>query len=1039
MRRLTLLFLFWVIYYPLMGTIYYVKTDGNNSNSGTSWSEAKLTLQAALDLAVSGDQIWVKEGIYKPSYDYGLGGGSRYFHFRLKNGVSLFGGFDGSEPSNYDLSLRNFIDNETILSGDIGTPSVTTDNCYHIFYHPTGSALNNTAILDGFTIRDGNANGTAPHLYGGGFYSNNSSPYIKNIKFIDNYANWSGGGIFLTSCTSFKIENCEFRNNKVVDYYGGGLYMNSSTVNLINSLFTGNEAMTISGGALYSTGTSTISILNCIFRDNISVAGMGGAIYLATTAANITNSIIYGNYAYLGGGAIFAASTNCVITNSTICYNSAFYDGGALFIEESGFSANLRNSIIWGNTAGNSGSQLYIMQGSSVSADYCNYYNGTGYKSGSGSFNATNSLTTDPLFMDVSNDDYRILSTSPCVDAGNDSYNSESYDIRGIGYGRKLDKNDHTQVGTIDIGAYEFLEGTDGVSCTNPTSGGIIADAQTICNNTIPEAFTSLSLPSGYAGNLEYKWQSSSDSQNFTDIANSNSSTYLPSSLTQDTWFRRLSRVDCKTDWTGAAISNVLKITVNSKFTPGMIDGISYSLLDNTNELNNSPNSNSGSALDGNDRKKGVVFMTGDDDVIVNEITLGLFSYFNQCTVVLEFFEANASNNPTGNALMSKQYNMNLTNSTQYYKFTFDKLKLNAKTKYIFVVYSASNQFIWSTFNEATTSSEVGLSLLEYRFIYTGIWENSALINAYFINNKQPGEEFVCFDATPSEIKSSSDAKWGDGSITYIWQSSSVSESTDFEDIPNSNQSSYTPPFESSNPTWYRRLAKDGTCNTGFTPSKGVWKVTAIPQQVYLSSSFNSQTSGWGISHFSTLNTILSFACPGVQINISNFTHTGNIDLDGYTAIIGESDFTINGNISGGLIRTTNSGKLVQSAVQNSTRTFPVTDGTNNFTVTVTPTSPASSGNIGVKLNTGKSVDGSLVNQLTFWDIYGPPNLNATVTLRINKAVLGATTIPQNALMRFWNGTRYQAIPTDNVTISDQGTYYLITITGMNYFNEIPD
>ena len=34
------------------------------------------------------------------------------------------------------LNDRDFITNTTILSGDIGTREDSTDNCYHIFYHP---------------------------------------------------------------------------------------------------------------------------------------------------------------------------------------------------------------------------------------------------------------------------------------------------------------------------------------------------------------------------------------------------------------------------------------------------------------------------------------------------------------------------------------------------------------------------------------------------------------------------------------------------------------------------------------------------------------------------------------------------------------------------------------------------------------------------------------------------------------------------------------------------------------------------------------
>ena len=102
--------------------------------------------------------------------------------------------------------------------------------------------------------------------------------------------------------------------------------------------------------------------------------------------------------------------------------------------------------------------------------------------------------------------------------------------------------------------------------CNNPSSGGTIAAAQSGSNGFNPAAFTSSAAASNdyMGGTLEYKWQSSttSNSAGFSDIASSNSATYDAGALTQTTWFKRLARVDCKSDWTGAAESNVLEICI---------------------------------------------------------------------------------------------------------------------------------------------------------------------------------------------------------------------------------------------------------------------------------------------------------------------------------------------------------------------------------------------------------------------------------------------------------------------------------------------
>ena len=108
----------------------------------------------------------------------------------------------------------------------------------------------------------------------------------------------------------------------------------------------------------------------------------------------------------------------------------------------------------------------------------------------------------------------------------------------------------------------------------NPSSGGTIAADQAGCYPFIPNEITSSALPSGYVGTLEYKWQSSttSSSAGFSDIAGSNAATYDPGSLTVDTWYKRLARVDFMNDWTGAAESNVIKMTVSPLPTVNTLD-----------------------------------------------------------------------------------------------------------------------------------------------------------------------------------------------------------------------------------------------------------------------------------------------------------------------------------------------------------------------------------------------------------------------------------------------------------------------------------
>jgi hypothetical protein len=104
---------------------------------------------------------------------------------------------------------------------------------------------------------------------------------------------------------------------------------------------------------------------------------------------------------------------------------------------------------------------------------------------------------------------------------------------------------------------------TAGLGCINPTNGGTIGSAQTICSGRTPTGITQTVAPAGtVAGTLQYKWQISvtSASTGFFDITGATSSAYQPGALTQTSWYKRLVKVDCESNWLE---SNVVQVTVN--------------------------------------------------------------------------------------------------------------------------------------------------------------------------------------------------------------------------------------------------------------------------------------------------------------------------------------------------------------------------------------------------------------------------------------------------------------------------------------------
>lgn len=395
-------------------SIRYVKQGGAGNADGTSWANASSSIKAMVN-AIGVTEVWVAAGIYKPTSTT-----DRAIPFRMKNGVTILGGFPNTgNPLITDRDWNAYI---TILSGDIGIIGDSTDNSYQVLRDTVGNNLNNTAILNGFTIKDGNSIGSA-NAYGGGIYTA-YSPTIINCKFTHNTAMF-GGGIF---CGSPMVVNCSFSNNRA-SQGGGGMFIGTNSVS---------------------------SITNCNFLNN--TASYGGGIANEDCQVTITNSSFSGNIAsgtVGGGGGIYNQNSIAIITNCNVIYNTSGYVTG-VGIRNTNFSfSTVKNCIVWGNY---SGTQI---SGST----------NTTYSIVQGGYTGTGNLATNPLFVDTVNGDFRLTQCSPAINVGLDSVNNYSTDLAG---------NPRIFDSIIDIGAYEFqnLICITGLKNIDKTSNSITLKAQ---------------------------------------------------------------------------------------------------------------------------------------------------------------------------------------------------------------------------------------------------------------------------------------------------------------------------------------------------------------------------------------------------------------------------------------------------------------------------------------------------------------------------------------------------------------------------------
>ncbi len=414
--------------------ILYVKQNATGNNNGSSWNNAYTDLQNAIAASSFNDEIWVAKGTYTP-------GTSRSDSFSLKNFVGIYGGFAGNETSR---SQRNWENNETILSGDIGTVGDNSDNSYNVV---VTSNITPTAILDGFTISGGNSNSFLNSAaVGGGIYISNGSPTLANLVITDNSARRDGGGMYYQN-SSPTLTNISFNNN-FAGRNGGGIYSFRSNSILSDVTFENNVAA--AGGAIFNW-QSNLDLINGSFKFNVAQSGAGGAIYnYFSDDSSITNSLFQLNTSTDVGGAIYnrGNSNDTTIINNTTFTGNIGRNGGAVYTNAADTTIN--NSILWNNQAIISGNEIDGTAATVSSSIIQGGYTGTG------------NIDVDPNFVNDANFNLSLNAGSPGIDAGDNSLiPTDDTDLDKDGditeqLPLDLDRNTRIVNGTVDMGAYEY-------------------------------------------------------------------------------------------------------------------------------------------------------------------------------------------------------------------------------------------------------------------------------------------------------------------------------------------------------------------------------------------------------------------------------------------------------------------------------------------------------------------------------------------------------------------------------------------------------
>ncbi len=401
-------------------TWYVDGTGGSDANSGASWAQAKATINAAINEATDGDQIWVAAGTYQ-----------EYITLHGMRNIELYGGF-----ANGDTSL----DDRDFFGSKLTTISSPPDGYEGVSLHSSEGVR-----LDGFVVTGAHINWSSG-IQVNGPYDDNT--VIANCTIAGNHPlNGSAGGIGIRDGHggTILIENCWIHNNSALGSYpsGGaaGLLQGGSPRVIFNGCLFEDNFANEWGGAItcsWNDSSTLLKLVNCVFADNQT-----GANHAAIESNCGTVEIINCSFDSNTPESIRLTNWNLAgfkLQNSTIT-NSTTY---GLYSNWSGITGSdgIVNSLFYNN-----GTNVYY--GSAYNTEAL--INGLGWAGGC--------IVANPQYVNVSAEDYHLQASSSCIEAGVNIADSEPFDHDGRV--RTVD-GDCSGTATVDIGAYEFTTASYG-------------------------------------------------------------------------------------------------------------------------------------------------------------------------------------------------------------------------------------------------------------------------------------------------------------------------------------------------------------------------------------------------------------------------------------------------------------------------------------------------------------------------------------------------------------------------------------------------
>ena len=275
-----------------------------------------------------------------------------------------------------------------------------------------------TALIEACVIRDCQAVDGA----GCAISEQECNPVFRNGRISSNSASWGGGGVYCACGASPVFEDVTIDGNSSV-HGGGGLSLFASAT-LVRCRIVNNSSPEGQGGGIDCQ--AHVKLILCELLGNTSAPYYGGALVVAGEAnsAELVSCLLSGNSAPSGSALFTGWGAVLTVVGCTIVHNT-----GGPAVSENLATLTMNNSIVWANPYGS------LTHWGGVSVEFCDVQGGI---TGNGN------IDRPPLFVDADgpdddpetsvDNDYRLRSVSPCIDAGNNAdVPADTADLDGDG------------------------------------------------------------------------------------------------------------------------------------------------------------------------------------------------------------------------------------------------------------------------------------------------------------------------------------------------------------------------------------------------------------------------------------------------------------------------------------------------------------------------------------------------------------------------------------------------------------------------------